>query len=181
MCKFLTYLNNSNRTYSVIPNPSRTHDASSDAGVGAGWSLLTRTWLTWYWLWSLSLHEHHDKLPIRPSPGCPAPGSDLVVTDTVREENSGRRGKPTVPLKIDMRHGLKFTSKKNNYLNIFRKMRRTFTAAGLSTTEGQEQRGVHIIELKLVSHGSDTLFNLMLGSDWTIGSLIPPPEKRLIY
>lgn len=46
---------------------------------------------------------------------------------------------------------------------------------------GHEQRGVDIIELKLVSHGNDTLFNLMLCSDWTIGSLIPSLEKRPIY
>lgn len=44
---------------------------------------------------------------------------------------------------------------------------------------GHEQRGVDIIELKLVSHGNDTLFNLMLCGDWPIGSLIPPLEKRL--
>lgn len=44
---------------------------------------------------------------------------------------------------------------------------------------GREQRGVDIIELKLVSHGNDTLFNLMLCSDWTVGFLIPSLEKRL--
>lgn len=36
-----------------------------------------------------------------------------------------------------------------------------------------------IIELKLVSHGNDTLFNLMLCSDWTINSLLLSLEKRL--
>lgn len=36
-----------------------------------------------------------------------------------------------------------------------------------------------IIELKLISHGNDTLFNLMFCGDWRIGSLIPFLEKRL--
>lgn len=44
---------------------------------------------------------------------------------------------------------------------------------------GHKQQGVDIIELKLVSHGNDTLFNLMLCSDWAIISLIPSLEKRL--
>lgn len=36
-----------------------------------------------------------------------------------------------------------------------------------------------IIELELISRGSDTLLNLMFCRDWRIGSLIPSLEKRL--
>lgn len=50
---------------------------------------------------------------------------------------------------------------------------------------GREQRGVEIIELELVSHGSRTLFNPTLRRDWTIDSLLPSArkevEKRLAF
>lgn len=51
-------------------------------------------------------------------------------------------------------------------------MRRSSIHSSLAEHQrGQEQQGVDIIELKLVSHGKETLFNQLLCTDWTSCSL----------
>lgn len=52
------------------------------------------------------------------------------------------------------------------------KDKKNFHSSLVEHYRGQEQQGVDIIELKLGSHGTDTLFNVMLCSDWTINTLL---------